>query len=93
MFGGDSEELEHRVAIEFIVGLAKKVKGHALHGNVKLIEGVPTTEPYIKPGEFTALCHTLYIQCFLVILVSLLCLYFWELAFLGAFNNFAKSDY
>jgi len=41
-FGGDSEELEHRVAIELIVGLAQRVKRHAFHGNVKLTEGVPT---------------------------------------------------
>ena len=36
MFGGDSEELERRVIIELIVGLAQRVKRHAFDRNVKL---------------------------------------------------------
>ena len=38
----NSEELEHRVVIELIVGLAQRVKRHAFHGKVKLTEGAPT---------------------------------------------------
>jgi hypothetical protein len=57
MYGGDSEELEHRIIIELIVGLAHRVKHNAFDGTIKLIEGVPTTEPSTKPGEFTSLSH------------------------------------
>ena len=77
--------------IELIVGLAERAKRPAFHENIKLTEGIPTTEPYSKLGDSTALSNTLYIQYFVVILAPLLWLYFFELLLLGVFAVLRKA--
>jgi len=41
-------KIEHSVIIKLIVGLPQRVKLHDFNGNVKLTEGLPTTELYTK---------------------------------------------